>query len=118
MIPAVANAPAATAIQTRSKTIQSPHAQVFERWVDPPRPSANRATNDTAPNAISAASSTFAGVQSFLAIGANSWGCASAASVFATSSLRFPSAYVAPSSAPTPTTAGGTAERAATLRAG
>ena len=33
MMPAVANAPAATAIQTRSKTIQSPHAYVSDRWV-------------------------------------------------------------------------------------
>ncbi len=46
MMPAVAKAPAATAIQTRSKTIQSPQAQVSERCVEPPRPRANRATNE------------------------------------------------------------------------
>ena len=38
MMPAVANAPAATAIQTRSKTIQSPQGQVSERRVVCPEP--------------------------------------------------------------------------------
>ena len=48
MIPAIANAPAATAIQTRSKRIHSPQGYVSERSVLPPRPSAKRATIDDA----------------------------------------------------------------------
>ena len=64
MRPAIANAPAATAIQIRSKTIQSPHGNVSERWVLPPSPAMKRQTNDRAPIAMSATRSLLNGVQS------------------------------------------------------
>ena len=65
MKPADANAPAATAIQMRSKTIQSPQGYVSERCVLPPRPRMNRATKDTAPSAMIARRIWLNGVRSF-----------------------------------------------------
>ena len=64
MSPAIAKAPAATAIQTRSKTIHSPHGYVSERCVEPPSPAMNRQTNDSAPIAMRATRSLLNGVQS------------------------------------------------------
>ena len=62
--------------------------------MDPPRPRANRATNETAPKAMIAASILLAVVQSGFSMGANSgwWSCAAGRVTFTTGS-RFATSW-------------------------
>ena len=89
----------------------------------PPSPRAKRATNETAPNAMSSRRTQLNGVSSALRRGSNStwpwWACLDAADASATACARFrKKAYAAPSRAPTAITAGGTAPSAVLVKAG
>src|SRR4051794_24525968 len=118
MIPAVANAPAASAIHTRSKTIQRPHGYVLERWVVAPNPNPRRSAIEITPIATSASIAQLNGVSSFSLSASNagwkSWcgACASALACATAAVRRLKNAYVLPRIAPSASTAGGTAPRA------
>src|SRR5213595_1241479 len=108
MIPAVAKAPAASAIQTRSNTIQRPHGYVFERFVLPPSPRRKREPIESSPIATSSSIAQLKGVISLRFSVSNVGWCSRAAAEV----RRLKNEYVVPSRAPMIMTAGGTAPSA------